>query len=70
LCGALPIVGVRIYNRLVAAKDHKRINSIMLLSSLLLVLASIAIFYGKNYWTIFIFTASLIDVYASFRRLN
>ena len=70
LFGALPIFGVRLYNRWVAAEGRERINTILLISSIFLLASAITIFFDRNYWILFVLIAAVIDGYSSFRRLT
>ncbi|MFT3737706.1 MAG: hypothetical protein QM786_03010 [Breznakibacter sp.] len=67
--GVAPIVGTRAYNRATAMQEHQRINSILLMSSLVLVCGVIAFFMKQPYWIVCMFTAAVLDGYSSFRHI-
>lgn len=67
--GVAPIVAIRIHNRVNALPDFQRINTILLASSLILAGGVVALFFGKSYWVVCLFTTAMLDIYASFRRL-
>jgi len=68
--GMLPIVGVRIFNRTVCKPERRRINTILLISSLFLVAAGAAKFYQKEYWIVFVLITAVLDFYVSFRKIK
>ena len=68
--GALPIVGVRIFNRSVCKPERRRINTILVISSLFLLAAGVAKFYHKEYWIVFILITAVLDFYVSFRKIK
>ena len=68
--GATPIVGIRLFNRIVAKPERQRINTILFVSSLFLVAAGVAKFYGKEYWIVFILITAVLDFYVSFRKIK
>nr|WP_321453389.1 hypothetical protein [uncultured Carboxylicivirga sp.] len=70
LIGSLPIIGVRIYNRIVGREENHRIFSILIYSSLFLLPASWALFTNRTYWVVFIIMMVALDFYASFRRIR
>ena len=68
--GVVPIVGIRLYNRIVAVPERQRINGILLMSSLVLTCGVVAFFMKQHYWVVCMFTTAVLDGYASFRRLT
>ena len=68
--GAVPIAGIRIYNRLVCIPERRRINTILSYSSLFLLAAGAAYYFGKPYWVVFILITAVIDFYVSFRKIK
>ncbi len=70
LVGSIPIIGVRIYNRIVGRKENYRIFSILIYSAIFLFPAVWALYTNRSYWIIFIFLTAALDTYASFRRIK
>ena len=70
LGGTIPIVGVRLYNRLIGRPENQRIFSILLYSSLSLFGAFWGLFTNRSYWILFILIMAVIDAYASYRRIK
>jgi hypothetical protein len=68
--GVLPIIGVRLHNRLVCIPERQRINTIMVVAALFLAIAGIAFYLSKNYWIVFILIAAVLDFYSSFRKFK
>jgi hypothetical protein len=68
--GVAPIFGIRFYNRMVAAPERQRINGILLISAAALVCGVVAFYMQQQYWVVCMFTAAILDGYASFRRLT
>ena len=68
--GAIPITGIRIYNRLVCIPERRRINTILSYSSLFLLAAGVANYLEKPYWVVFILITAVIDFYVSFRKIK
>ena len=68
--GVIPIAGIRLFNRIVAKPERQRINTILFVSSLFLVAAGVAKFYGKEYWIVFILITAVLDFYVSFRKIK
>lgn len=66
----VPIVGVRLYNRIVCVPERKRINSILFISSLFLVVAAFLIFENRNYWIVAALITAVLDFYVSFRKIK
>jgi general stress protein CsbA len=66
--GLIPILGVRIYNFLIAPPQRKRINAILMTSAVFLVVATISISYGREYWIVFIAVSAVLYGYVSFRK--
>ncbi len=68
--GAVLIVSIRIFNRVVCKPERERINTILVFSSLFLIAAGVAIFFNESYWIVFIFITASLDFYVSFRRIK
>ncbi len=68
--GAIPIVSIRIFNRVVCKPERERINTILVISSLFLIAAGVAKFYQESYWIVFILITAVLDFYVSFRRIK
>lgn len=68
--GALIIIGIRLYNRIVGREENLRIFTILLYSSLFLLPAAWAMFTHRRYWIVFIIITAALDSYASFRRIR
>ncbi len=68
--GSLPMIGVRVYNRIVGRVENHRIFSILVYSSLFLLPAAWAMYADKSYWVVFIAIMAVLDTYASFRRIR
>lgn len=68
--GLIPVLGVRIYNFIISSPHRKRINGILMASSVFLTAAVITIYYGRSYWIIFIAISAILEGYASFRKLT
>ena len=68
--GTIPIVGIRLFNRIVAKPERQRINTILFISSLFLVAAAAAFYYNEKYWVVFILITAVLDFYVSFRRVK
>ena len=68
--GALSMIGIRLYNRIVGKPENLRIFTILLYSSLLLLPAAWAMYTHRRYWIIFIILTAALDAYASFRRIK
>ena len=70
LLGSLPIIGVRIYNRIIGREENRRVFSILIYSSIFLLPAAWALFTNRSYWVVFIMLTVVLDFYASFRRIR
>ncbi len=70
LIGSLPIIGVRIYNWIIGLVENRRVNSILVYSSLFLLPAVWAMYTGRSYWVVFILMVAVLDTFASFRRFK
>lgn len=68
--GVLPIIGVRVYNRIVSIPERQRIHTIMVVAALFLAFAGIAFYLSKAYWIVFILIAAALDFYSSFRKFK
>ncbi|MCU4162608.1 hypothetical protein [Carboxylicivirga caseinilyticus] len=68
--GSLPIIGVRIYNRVIGRKENFRVFSILIYSSIFLLPTAWAMYTNRTYWVVFIICMVVLDFYASFRRLR
>ncbi|PWD99944.1 hypothetical protein [Marinilabilia rubra] len=66
--GLIPVLGVRIYNFIIAPSHRKRINGILMLSAVFLAATLAAIYYEKSYWIVFIAISAVLDGYTSFRK--
>jgi len=66
--GVVPVLGVRIYNFVIAPSHRKRPNAILMVSSFFLVAAVLAIYLGRSYWIVFVAIAAVLDGYVSFRK--
>ncbi len=67
--GLIPVLGIRIYNFIIATPHRKRTNGILMLSAIFLTISVIAIYYHKDYWIIFIAISAILDGYVSFRKI-
>lgn len=67
ILGVLPIVVVRGIALFHEKKPASRLPFIMLVSSLFLIGAIVALFTYRNYWVLLIFISAILDLYASFR---
>ncbi|WP_291856883.1 hypothetical protein [Marinilabilia sp.] len=67
--GLIPVLGVRIFNYVIAPAHRKRINGILMLSAVFLTIAIAFIFYKKDYWILFIAISAVLDGYVSFRKI-
>ncbi|MBS2097882.1 hypothetical protein [Carboxylicivirga linearis] len=70
LLGSLPIIGVRIYNRIIGREENRRVFSILIYSSVFLLPAAWALYTNRSYWVVFIMLTVVLDFYASFRRIR
>ncbi len=68
--GALIMVGIRLYNRMVGKPENQRVYSILLYSSIMLLPAAWAMLTYRRYWVIFIILTAVLDTYASYRRIK
>ncbi len=68
--GAIPIVGIRLFNRIVAKPERHRINTILFVSSLFLIAAGVAKYYDERHWVVFILITAVLDFYVSFRKIK
>jgi hypothetical protein len=68
--GALIMVGIRFYNRMIGKPENKRVNSILLYSATLLLPAAWAMLTYRRYWVIFVVLTAFLDTYASYRRIK
>lgn len=66
--GVAPVLGVRIYNFIIAPSHRKRPNAILMVSSFFLVAAVLAIYLDRSYWVVFVAIAAVLDGYVSFRK--
>jgi hypothetical protein len=67
--GMIPVLGIRIFNFVVAPAHRKRINGILMLSAVFLTVAIAFIYYQKDYWILFIAISAVLDGYVSFRKI-
>ena len=70
LIGSLPIIGVRIYNRVVGRIENRRVFSILVYSSVFLLPAVWALYTNRSYWIVFILLTAVLDTFASYRRFK
>lgn len=68
--GLIPVLGIRIYNFIVAPVHRKRTNGILMISAVFLAMAVAAIYYQKGFWIVFIAVSAMLDGYVSFRKLT
>ncbi|MBK3517656.1 hypothetical protein [Carboxylicivirga marina] len=68
--GSLIMIGIRGYNRMIGRIENRRVFTILLYSSLMLLPATWAMLSYRKYWIIFIALTALLDTYASFRRIK
>jgi hypothetical protein len=68
--GIIPVLGVRIYNFVIAPAHRKRINGILMLSAVFLTAAVFAIYFDRGYWILFIAISAMLDGYVSFRKFT
>lgn len=68
--GSVPIIGVRIYNRMIGSPEKRTVFTILIYSSLFLLPAVWALATNRGYWIIFIVLTAVLDSYASFRRFK
>jgi len=68
--GAVVMVGIRCYNWIVGKPENKRVFSILLYSSLMLLPAAWTMLTYRRYWVIFIILTAVLDTYASYRRIK
>jgi hypothetical protein len=66
--GLIPVLGIRIYNFVIAPSHRRRINGILMISALFLGGALAAIWFRRSYWVIFIAISAVIDGYTTFRK--
>lgn len=67
--GLIPVLGIRIYNFMIAPPHRKRTNGILMLSAIFLAVSVTAIYYQKDYWILFIALSAVLDGYVSFRKI-
>lgn len=68
--GILPILGLRLYNRFEATSKYERINTLLVISSLIIVCGIVALYMNQRFWIVCLFIAAMLDGYASFRKLS
>jgi hypothetical protein len=68
--GAVPIVSIRIFNRVVCNPDRRRTNTILVVSSLFLIAAGVAKLLNESNWIVFILITATLDFYISFRKIK
>jgi hypothetical protein len=68
--GLIPVLGIRIYNFIIAAPHRKRLNGILMTSAVFLAAAVFAIYYDRSYWIIFVAISAVLDGYTSFRKFT
>lgn len=67
--GLIPVLGIRIYNFIIASPQRKRPNGILMISAVFLAAAIWAIYFKKDYWIVFIAISAVLDGYISFRKI-
>ncbi|WP_075601900.1 hypothetical protein [Saccharicrinis aurantiacus] len=68
--GLIPFLGVRLYNMLNGKFENRRLHSILVVSALALLAATIGIFLNKGYWIIGVLITATLDLYVSFRKFT
>jgi len=68
--GLIPVLGIRLYNMANSSSENHRKHLILVVSSLSLAAACVAIYYGRSYWVVFIVITVVLDFYISMRRFN
>ena len=68
--GSLIMIGIRLYNMLFGKPMNRRVHTILVYSSLMLLPAAWAMITYRRYWVIFIVLTAILDTYASFRRIK
>ncbi|WP_439184034.1 hypothetical protein [Carboxylicivirga taeanensis] len=68
--GAITMVGIRLYNRIVGKVENQRVFTILLYSAIMLLPAAWAMLTHRRYWIIFIALTAILDTYASYRRIR
>jgi hypothetical protein len=67
---SLIMIGIRLFNRLYGKIENRRVHTILLYSSLMLLPAAWAMITYRRYWIIFLVLTAILDTYASFRRIK
>lgn len=67
IIGVLPIIIVRGVTLYYEKNPASRLPFIMMVSSLFLIGAIVALFTYRKYWVLLIFISAILDLYASFR---
>ena len=70
ITGIIPVLGIRIFNYIIAPADRKRINGVLMVSAVFLTIAIISIYLNRSYWVIFIAISAVLDGYVSFRKFT
>ncbi len=68
--GIIPVLGIRIFNFIIAPDARKRINGVLMVSAVFLTIAIFSIYMGRSYWIIFIAISAVLDGYVSFRKFT
>lgn len=68
--GLIPLIVIRSYNYITGNPENKRKLFILLISTLFLTIAGIAIFLNRSWWILLIAISATIDLYISFRKFN
>lgn len=68
--GVVPIISGRLYNFINGKTLNKRINSILLISSIFLLGAAVAAFLTYDFWIVLVMISAMLDFYISFRKTN
>lgn len=68
--GMIPFLGVRLYNMMNGKFENRRLHSILVVSALALLAATVGIFLDKGYWIIGVLITATLDLYVSFRKFT
>ncbi len=68
--GVIPLLAARLYNVLYGKEENKRLNTILLVSSIVLTLSVASIFLHYGFWVVGIFITAMLDLYVSFRKFR
>lgn len=68
--GCIPILGVRLYNRIICKTANQRVHTILVASGAMLGACAAGMLLGRTYWVVFLLISVVLDMYASFRRFK